>query len=202
MVSVMPDKTMEARVRLLENLVEKLAEQLGIAYEGGQLQFSSRERQPPALSFVHEKPGSPPRSYGTIEAGDFGDGTEAFRLRSDGQSRLELSSGSDTLLQAAGCLHVNAPLVRLEARKMDLDGELSARLCQSGPFSWKSGQPPVRLVHQSHGIPVLTELKGKFRNSSSGIRLYVDPDDGYWYLAGDNSKEAEIFARVVCVGRV
>lgn len=198
----MPEKNMEARVRMLESLVAQLAEQLGIAYEGGQLQFSSRERRPPALGFVHGKPGSSPRAYGTIEAGDFGNGDEAFRLKSGGQARLELSSGSDTLLQAAGSLHMNASTIRVEARKMDLDGELSARLCQSGPFSWQSGQPPVRLVHQSHGIPVLTALKGKFRNSSSGIELYVDPEDGYWYLTGNDSKGAEISARVVCVGRV
>lgn len=202
MVSVMPEMTMEARVRMLETLVSRLTEQLRLAHDSGQLRFSSRQPQPPALNFVHEKPGSVPRSYGMIEAGDFGNGDEVFRLKCGGQARLDLASNTGILFQAGRSLHMNAETIRVEARRMDLDGELSACLCQSGPFSWQSGQPPVRLVHQSHGIPVLTELKGKFKSSSSGIRMYIDPDDGYWYLAGESAREAEISAQVVCIGRV
>lgn len=195
----MQKNDVEARVNRLERQVKQLAEALEAMQEG--ILFSSRGA-PPALAFKHGKGEAPLRLFGKIEAGDFGKGYEAFRLSAAGQARLDLDAGSDMLLQAADTLKLNAPNVRIEAQKMDLDGELSARLRQSGPFSWQSGQPPVRLVHQSQGIPVLAELKGKFKSSSSGIRMYVDPDDGYWYLAGDSSPGAEIFARVVCVGRV
>ncbi|MCB0580620.1 MAG: hypothetical protein KDD10_15075 [Phaeodactylibacter sp.] len=195
----MQKNDVEARVEKLERQVKQLAEVLEAMREG--ILFSS-QGMPPALAFKHGKGEGPLRLFGKIEAGDFGKGYEAFRLSAAGQARFDLDSGGDMLLQAADTFKVNAPKVRIEAQRMDLDGELSANLCQSEPFSWRSGQPPARLVHQSQGIPVLTELKGKFKSSSSGIRIYIDPSDGYWYLDGDSSQGAEIFARVVCVGRV
>ncbi|MCB0597941.1 MAG: hypothetical protein H6557_23360 [Lewinellaceae bacterium] len=198
----MQKNDLETRLKMLEQQVRALTAALGEELWEGQLQCTSHTTRPPSLSFVHEKKGDQPRSYGVIEAGDFGNGYEALRVSSGESARLDLISKSDVLLQADDTLHVNATDVRLEAQRVTLDGELSAPLCTTKPFSWRSGQPPVRLVHQSHGIPVLTELKGKFRNNSSGIRMYVDPEDGYWYLAGDSSKGAEIAARVICIGRV
>lgn len=199
---VMHPKDAETRIRLLEQQVAQLTEILQPGQEKGSIHCFSSEFRPPALRFIHAKDGGDAHSFGLIAGGDFGNGYEALRISGEGQARLDLISGSDLLLQAGDNLHVNAPNVRIEARRMSLDGELSARLCQSGPFEWRSGQPPVRLVHQSHGFPVLTELKGKFKSTSSGIRLYVSPEDGYWYLAGNSGEGAEIFARVVCIGRV
>lgn len=186
----------EARLRSLERRVEELEDKLHRSQKNEDLQLFSANGRPPALSFSHGQ------ESGTIEAGDFGNGYKAMRISSAGTARLDLVSGSDVFLQSGGTLHLHAPNVRIEAQRVGLDGELSARLCATEPFTWRSGQGPVRLVHHSHGIPVLTELKGKFRNNSSGIRMYVDPEDGFWYLAGDSSKGAELFARVVCIGRV
>lgn len=199
---VMPRKDLEARVKTLEQQLMQLSEALGLMYQNGRLHFSSQGSLPPSLSFIHGKEGAPARSYGTVEAGDFGEGYRALRVKGANRARLDLISESDILMQAGNSIHLNARHVKVEAKRLDLDGELSARLCATEPFSWKSGQLPARLVHHSHGIPVLTELKGKFRNNSSGIRMYVDPEDGYWYLTGDSSKGADISAQVICIGRV
>lgn len=199
---VMHRKDMEARVKTLEQQLAQLSAVLGLVCQNGRLHFSSQGVSRPSFNFMHGKEGAEARSFGEIEAGDFGKGYHALRVKGVNQARLDLLSERDILMQSGEALHMNAPNIKIEAQRVDLDGELSARLCATEPYTWQSGQPAVRLVHHSHGIPVLTELKGKFRNSSSGIRMYVDPEDGYWYLTGDGSKGANISARVICMGRV
>ena len=198
----MHQNDVKARVKALEQQVAHLSKALGLTNAEGKLQLSSKEAAPPGLRFMHSREGDTPQVFGTIGAGDFGNGYHALRVKGVADTRLDLSSNSDVLLRAGETLNINTPIVKIESSRVDMDGELSARLCATGQFTWESGSPPVRLVHQSHGIPVLTELKGKFKNNSSGIKMYVDPEDGYWYLTGDSSKGAEIFARVICIGRV
>ena len=202
MSAVMHKNDVETRVKALERQVAILTRALNTEGRSGRLQLSSQQNQPPSLGFAHAREGQPPHLCGTVEAGDFGNGYQALRIRSSGQASLDLESPKDIRLMACNSLHLNAANVRIDAQRVRMDGELSARLSQTEAVSWQSGQLPVRLVHQSHGIPVLTELKGKFRNNSSGIKMYVDPEDGYWYLTGDSSKGADIFARVICIGRV
>ncbi len=198
----MHSKALETRLSLLEREIGELRKMLQPSHPPAELGLSSKEARSPMLSFEHRRGSEPPHTYGSVEAGDFGNGYKALRVCSAPTARLDLISGADALLQAGDTLHLNASNVRIQAQRVSLDGELSARMSTTEPFEWQSGEMPVRLVHHSHGIPVLTELKGKFRNNSSGIRMYVDPEDGYWYLTGDNSEGAEISARVVCIGRV
>ena len=190
------------KLKQLEQQLAEIRETLNSGRARDSLQLSSTGERRPKVSFSYERADGPGASGGVIEAGDFGNGYEALRICTSGPTRLGLESDTDALLQAGGILHLNAPSIRIESRRVNLDGELAARLCSTEPFTWQSGQRPVRLVHQRHGIPVLTELKGKFKDNSCGIRMYVDPEDGYWYLTGDSREGAGLLARVICIGRV
>lgn len=143
-----------------------------------------------------------PDTLGYLEAGRWGAGERAIRLDSTREANLSLSAGQSLYLRASRHLNIKAPVLHVETSKMDVDGELAARPAYTGVFSWRSGQPPVRMVHHSLGLPVLTRLEENGKNTQLRVRMYIDETDGYWYLCGQAEKGAKVVAEAICFGRV
>jgi hypothetical protein len=51
-------------------------------------------------------------------------------------------------------------------------------------FQWSKGKPRVQLIHQHDGFAVLSGANGCFLGPEHLVRVYLDADDGYWYLEG------------------
>jgi len=54
--------------------------------------------------------------------------------------------------------------------------------------TWNQGETPVRLIKQSEGFCVLTEVAGHFAGDGESVRLWID-SDGYWCLGGGSQQQ-------------
>jgi hypothetical protein len=84
--------------------------------------------------------------------------------------------------------------------ELRVSGKLKGAIAFSGPFWWEQGQDPLRLIHSTDGIAMLTFVRGSFQGGGESVRVYVG-EDGYWYLGG-SSAQAGVAAEAYCVGRV
>ena len=62
-------------------------------------------------------------------------------------------------------------------------------------YSWKLGDPPVRMLHRNQGVCCLSAVSGNFEGGGEGVRVRL-ADDGYWYLEG-HSQQGELYARAI-----
>lgn len=198
-------QTLENRIRRLEEKAKQLSAALTALREYKEEKARIPETEPPGLSRLHLPPAEgngAPDTLGCLEAGQWGAGQRAVRLNSSGDADLSLSAGQSLHLRARRHLSIRTPVLHVETKKMDVDGELAARPSYTDAFTWRSGQPPVRMVHHSLGLPVLTRLEEKGENAHLGVRMFIDETDGYWYLHGPSGLGAKVVAEAVCFGRV
>lgn len=65
-------------------------------------------------------------------------------------------------------------------------------------YLWKKGTPPVKMIHSDTGICYLTQVGGGFAGGGEKVRVYVDEEDGFWYLHG-SSQQGGTHARATSV---
>lgn len=68
---------------------------------------------------------------------------------------------------------------------------------QPAEVKWRKGQPDVKMIHHSKGLCVLAGVSGKFQGLGERVRVFVNPDDGFWYLQGRSQQP--LAARAIAV---
>ncbi len=101
-------------------------------------------------------------------------------------------------IQARKELLLHAPSLQIEAERVNIDGEVFAKLSYSKALTWVSGQDKLKLIHKNRGFPVIVSLKGALAE----VRLFIDHSDNFWYLHGHSSGNKSLEVQVVCVGKV
>ncbi|MCB9299536.1 MAG: hypothetical protein H6566_02740 [Lewinellaceae bacterium] len=198
-------QTLEGRLKSLEEKIQQLSATLTALKEdkGEKARFPETGNTGfSRLDLRAAEENEAPDILGCIEAGNWGPGSRAVRLSAAEDTQLCLSSRQSLYLRAGRHLMIQAPIIHMEAQKLDVDGILAARPSYTGTFTWQTGQPPVRMVHHSLGLPVLTRLEEKGKNAHLGVRMFIDETDGYWYLHGQSDMGAKVVAEAVCFGRV
>lgn len=110
--------------------------------------------------------------------------------------------GEKMTLQSTGEILIHTPRLRLETERLDVEGESYVKLSYSQPFTWKSSQPKLKLIHKEKGFPIITSLKGNMAGADTRVQTYIDESDNYWYLAGKGAGGKLLEVQVVCVGKV
>jgi hypothetical protein len=64
--------------------------------------------------------------------------------------------------------------------------------------SWQRGQSAVKMIHKDEGFCFLSSVSGTFRGFGEQVRVYINPDDGFWYLDG-HSGQAQLAAKAYSV---
>lgn len=54
--------------------------------------------------------------------------------------------------------------------------------------SWQRGQSAVKMIHKDEGFCFLSSVSGTFRGFGEKVRVYINPDDGFWYLEGQSGQ--------------
>ncbi len=205
------------RIKLLEQLVGRLIDgkeslrQLSlnplrnnpIDHPDAKASVSSQPTAPTALRFYYTDAeiDKKAKCYGSLEAGPINGLTPAVHLRGESGSHINIQSSNQISVQAGNYFKVNAQTINFEATRLNLDGEISGKIRYTTPFVWRSGQPPLKMINQDVGFPVITQISGDLSSGLSQVKTYVDPQDGYWYLSGSSvKKNLEIHA--IVVGRV
>ncbi|MEW6095979.1 MAG: hypothetical protein AB1567_05585 [bacterium] len=86
--------------------------------------------------------------------------------------------------------------------KLDVNGEIRGKLRYTAEeYVWKQGWSPVKMIHKDKGFCFLTYVSGKFEGDGECVKIYIDEDDGYWYLGG-TSQQAGVDAHARGVGIV
>ncbi|GJM33501.1 MAG: hypothetical protein DHS20C18_25020 [Saprospiraceae bacterium] len=162
---------------------------------------SMPQPEPPALRFYYSPDQNEQlKCYGSLEGGKFGAEQPALYLRGESGAHVTIQSNHHVSIHAAQYFTLNAKTINFEATQLNMDGEISARIRYTDPFVWRSGQPPLKMINQDAGFPVITQIKGEFSGTESQVKTYIDANDGYWYLFGTSKKKLEIHA--IVVGRV
>jgi hypothetical protein len=61
---------------------------------------------------------------------------------------------------------------------------------------------PKKLIHSSQGLCWFTEISGPFDGSGKGVKVYIDSNDGYWYLGAYNPAGNDVCGKAACAGNV
>ncbi len=117
--------------------------------------------------------------HGTLEGG--GEGVKVA-LGDDGYWYLSGKSVKPYLrAQAIGLHFVDAKGLQAEITR----------------YSWKRGEPPVKMIHRSEGFCGLALIGGGFEGPAEHVRLFVG-EDGYWYLSA-RSRQKAMYADAIAV---
>ena len=68
-------------------------------------------------------------------------------------------------------------------------------------YRWTSEmhRQPIRMIHSDEGICFLSGIYGPYSKPEDAARVYIDSDDGYWYLSGSSAEESLIAAQAIAV---
>ena len=104
-----------------------------------------------------------------------GDGERAgFSLGEDGWWILGGASKQPAVGASAMCITAKAP------------NWLDAKFEQ---VEWRQGEKPLKVIHKDQGFCVLASVSGHFDGPGEMVKVYLDEQDGYWYLTGKSAKE-------------
>lgn len=101
-------------------------------------------------------------------------------------------------------MHMKIPTVVLDAKLVSIEGDLVAKLNYSSPMIWRVGQERLQLYSANRGFPVIIQQVGRSNTESDAqvykrTGLYIDPEDNYWYL---NGEEGIQMITVIFVGKI
>ncbi|HEX3998619.1 MAG TPA: hypothetical protein VHX65_08730, partial [Pirellulales bacterium] len=55
-------------------------------------------------------------------------------------------------------------------------------------YHWRTGEPPVKMLHKDEGICFLSGIEGHFEGGGEEVSVRL-ADDGYWYLGGRSGQD-------------
>ncbi len=112
----------------------------------------------------------------SVQGGLMGNGEQAgFSLGTDGWWYLGGKSKQPSLGASAMCITAKTP------NWLDADFK---------EVEWRPGEKPVKVIHRDEGFCVLASIAGHFAGYGQMVKVYLDEQDGYWYLTGTSAKEA------------
>jgi thiol-disulfide isomerase/thioredoxin len=110
--------------------------------------------------------------YGTLMGGGERAG---FSLGTDGWWHLGGESMQPALGASAMCITAKA---------------LDSLVAECKQVEWRQGEKPLRVIHKDEGFCVLASVAGHFDGYGEAVKVYLDEQDGYWYLTGKSGKES------------
>ncbi len=140
------------------------------------------------------------KCFGSLDAGPLNGRIPALNLHGESGTHINIQSNGQISVQAGQSFIVNTQNINLEASRLNLDGEFSGKIRYTDPFIWRSGQPPLKMINQNAGFPVIIQISGDLSLGNAQVKTYINGQDGYWYLSGNSKKEMEVHA--IVVGRV
>lgn len=103
-------------------------------------------------------------------AGNFLGGNEQVRISLANNNQWQISGNSSQPLAIRG-FGVESSLRDQFQEKVE-------------QFEWSTGKPPVKMIHSSEGFCVLSAVGGALNGLGDEARVYIHPEDNYWYLTG------------------
>lgn len=104
------------------------------------------------------------------------------------------------LVKTKEYVHLVASSLLIDSPLVNINGQLSAQISYSKPFTWRQGQRRVRMYHSRKGFPVLTGVSADVKSDQSvSFLLYIDTNDRHWYLEGkEQAKEVSAIFIGLC----